>query len=133
MNQIILLDTNAVIQLFRGANEALRRAISGKTNIVLPLVVYAELKVGIDSAPSEHGPEREFLERMLATPGAEVHRMTERTASFYSRIFNYLRKQGSPIPTNDIWIAAEAMDVGGTLFSDDRHFLKIPMLDLIHS
>ena len=43
----------------------------------------------------------------------------------------HLKKNGTPIPTNDIWIAASTLEAGGVLFTHDKHFLKIPMLDTI--
>ena len=130
MNRPLFLDTNAIIRIFKGTNDAARQALNNATRIAIPLVVYAEIKAGLDSQPSLRRKERELFESLLATPGVEIHRPTEKTANFYSRIFNQLKKQGTPIPTNDIWIAAETMDADGTLFSDDHHFRSIPMLDL---
>ena len=131
MNHPLFLDTNAIIQIFKGANESARQALASATHIVIPLVVYAEIKTGLDSQPALRRKEQELFEAFLATPGVEIHHPTEKTANFYSRIFNQLKKQGTPIPTNDIWIAAETMDADGTLFSDDHHFRSIPMLDLL--
>ena len=54
-----------------------------------------------------------------------------RTAVEYSRVYNQLKAQGTPIPINDIWIAAEVFETGGQLYSCDGHFAKIPMLDWI--
>ncbi|MCP4151118.1 MAG: type II toxin-antitoxin system VapC family toxin [bacterium] len=52
------------------------------------------------------------------------------TADFYAQIFNNLKRKGTPIPTNDIWIAASAMQNGLALFSLDNHFLHIDGLIL---
>ena len=71
------------------------------------------------------------LEQLLSLPNVEVHLMTLRTAVEYSRIYNQLKAQGTPIPINDIWIAAEVFETGGQLYSCDGHFAKIPMLDWI--
>ena len=46
-------------------------------------------------------------------------------------IFNLLKRKGTPIPTNDIWVAAAMMECGGRLFTRDKHFLDVPMLDTL--
>jgi tRNA(fMet)-specific endonuclease VapC len=46
----------------------------------------------------------------------------------YAAIINYLRKNGTPIPTNDIWIAASAMEYGLKVITTDRHYLNIPLI-----
>ena len=51
--------------------------------------------------------------------------ITTVTAEFYSLIINQLRQKGTPIPTNDIWIAAITMEHGATLATDDSHFSRI--------
>jgi len=52
----------------------------------------------------------------------------ERTTHEYSRLAAQLRKQGTPIPTNDLWIAALALQHGLTLYARDRHFDHLPQL-----
>jgi tRNA(fMet)-specific endonuclease VapC len=47
------------------------------------------------------------------------------TADRYSRIAAQLRQQGTPIPTNDIWIAAQTVENGAELITTDKHFEKI--------
>jgi tRNA(fMet)-specific endonuclease VapC len=58
----------------------------------------------------------------------EIHAIDEDTAEFYAEIMSRLRKLGTPIPTNDIWIAATAFQHGLRLFSKDAHFRFIPGL-----
>ena len=50
------------------------------------------------------------------------------TSDRYSRIATQLKHQGTPIPTNDLWIAAQTMEHGAELISSDRHFEKVPGL-----
>lgn len=130
MSETVILDTNAIIRLFKGTGREVERALSRCSRLVIPLAVYGEFLAGLahDVGASS---ERTLMAELLSTPRTDVHRPTEKTAQFYAKILNQLRKQGRPIPTNDIWIAAEAMEVGGTLYSYDRHFGEIPLLDWV--
>ena len=125
----VILDTSAVIRLFRGNSREISRAVMGATRIVIPLAAYAELAVGFELDGASSKNEAELLEELLATPGASVHKPDERTARFYAKIFAQVKRRGRMIPTNDIWIAAEAMDIGGVLYSSDKHFHEVPLLD----
>jgi len=130
MSRLIVLDTNALIRLFKGTSREVERALMSCSRLVIPLASYGEILEGLEQGVGGKA-ERSLLEELLATPNTEVHHPTEATAQYYARIFNQLRKQGTPIPTNDIWIAAETMALGGTLYSYDRHFHQIPILDWV--
>ena len=127
MNATLILDTSAVIRLFKGTSREIGRAIAGAARIVIPLAAYAELQSGFERQGALR--ERQLLDSLLSTPGASVHHPDERTGVFYAKIFNLLRDNGTMIPTNDIWIAAEAMAIGGVLYSSDRHFGSVALLD----
>ena len=127
MNATLILDTSAVIRLFKGTSREIGRAIAGAARIVIPLAAYAELQSGFERQGASR--ERQLLDSLLSTPGASVHHPDERTGVFYAKIFNLLRENGTMIPTNDIWIAAEAMAIGGVLYSSDRHFGSVALLD----
>lgn len=71
---------------------------------------------------------REELNLFLDSPRVLVHPIDEGTADFYASILNNLKMAGTPIPTNDIWIAALAFQYGYQLFSKDNHFSLIPGL-----
>ncbi|MFO8085750.1 MAG: type II toxin-antitoxin system VapC family toxin [Desulfobacterales bacterium] len=68
---------------------------------------------------------REELEVFLDSPRVVVHPIEVETADFYAAILNQLKTAGTPIPTNDIWIAASAYQHGYKLFSNDKHFAFI--------
>jgi predicted nucleic acid-binding protein len=70
------------------------------------------------------------LESFLDSPSVGVIPVTEGIASVYARIFRVLKANGTPIPQNDMWIAACAVDAGATLLSSDAHFASIPLLDM---
>lgn len=129
MIETVLFDTNALLRLFKGTSETVKKMLMRAQRVVIPLAVYGEFSAGLDLAAASRKCERDLFHEFLTMPNVEVHRPTEATARFYAKIFRELKKAGRPIPTNDIWIAAEAMEIGGHLCSCDRHFDKIPMLD----
>ena len=116
----VLLDTNAYSALMRGHREvaALVRRSEG---VLLSSVVVGELLYGF-----RHGSRFEKnaarLEAFLADPYVAPVPVTLDTADRFGRIAALLRRRGEPIPTNDIWIAAQAMETGADLLSSDAHF-----------
>ena len=79
-------------------------------------------------ALSLDGPAPLTLERFLASPRVGVLYADEATTRSYAGLFAQLRRQGTPIPTNDLWIAALAVQHGLALHSRDAHFDSIPQL-----
>ena len=71
---------------------------------------------------------REELNIFLDSPRVVVHAISVDTAEFYASILNNLKLAGTPIPTNDIWIAAVAFQHGYKLFTKDKHFESVPGL-----
>ena len=66
-----------------------------------------------------------MLRRFLEHEAVEIAPVGEVTADRYSRIVMQLKKDGSPIPINDVWIAAQAMEHGAELLASDRHFEQV--------
>ena len=66
--------------------------------------------------------------QFLSHEAVEKTGISDITADRYSRIAKVLKNQGTPIPTNDIWIAAQKMEFGAELVKMDQHFKKIPGL-----
>ncbi len=71
-----------------------------------------------------------LLDEFLDQPWVELQLVTRTTADRFGRIAAALRKAGTPIPTNDIWIAAHAFETGAELISLDRHFESVRGLPL---
>jgi tRNA(fMet)-specific endonuclease VapC len=71
---------------------------------------------------------RRKLMEFLRDPHVEVALVDHRTAEIYAEFLFFLRDKGKPIPTNDIWIAAQARQSGGELAARDGHFAELPML-----
>lgn len=124
----LALDTNRYRDLCDGAPEAVD-AVARAQEVFLPLFVLAELRAGF--AVGRRGLENErILARFLDKPGVEVLVPGETTTRVYADLYRQLRAQATPIPTNDLWIAALALEHGLTLHSRDPHFRHLPQLDV---
>jgi predicted nucleic acid-binding protein len=71
------------------------------------------------------------LQQFLRKPGIEILFPGEVTTRSYARLYRQLRLQGTPIPVNDLWIAAQVVEHNLTLCSRDRHFGHLPQLDVL--
>lgn len=125
----ILLDTNAYTGWKRGDGataELVRRA----AEIVFSAIVAGELHFGFRRGSRTRRNLTE-LDELLASPFVRFLDVTATTADRFGRIALDLRRKGKPIPTNDIWIAAHAMETGADLVSFDRHFEVVDGLVLV--
>lgn len=122
----ILIDTNAYAAFKRGDPDAvavLRRA----PEIGLCPTVLGELLAGFAGGSQAARNRRELAEFVL-TPRVRQLSVDAETAEHYAAIFAVLRRKGRPVPTNDLWIAAVAMQHGYALFSLDAHFTEMENL-----
>ena len=116
----ILLDSNAYSEFMRGKHRV-REVVQGAEEILLSAVVVGEQLYSFrqDQRFEQNFAElRSFLER----PYVSFVSVGPVTSDRYSRIMASLKAKGRPIPTNDVWIAAHAMETGADLVSADRHF-----------
>jgi predicted nucleic acid-binding protein len=125
----ILIDTKCYSELDEGEPEAINR-IQTATEVWVPLIVLGELFAGFELGSRKELNEKQ-LEDFLARPSVRVMFPDGETARHYGRIFQLLRRQGTPIPTNEIWIAALALQHQLVLDSADRHFTYVPGLMLL--
>jgi len=116
----ILLDTNAYSAIGRG-HPAATEILRGAEGVILSTVMLGEVLAGF-RAGSRWQENLANLNRFLAEPRVQVAPVSRTTADRYSRIWAALRRKGKPIPTNDVWIAAHAMETGADLISFDPHF-----------
>lgn len=114
----MILDTNAVSALFAG-DEALGELLSAQPRHHLPVIVLGEYRFGL--LRSHH---RERLGRLLEilVRESDVLLVDETTAEIYASVREDLRAQGQPIPENDLWIAALALQHEQPVVSRDGHF-----------
>jgi len=125
----LALDTNRYVDFCRDVN-GVAETLETAEAIYLPFPVLAELRAGF--AVGSHGPENErTLRRFLMQTGVSVLFADEQTTHQYASVFRQLRSQGTPIPTNDIWIAALVLQHDLALYARDRHFDHLPQLVMV--
>ena len=122
----LLVDTSAYSEFLRGGEEV-GEAIRSADLLCLSPVIVGELLAGFRKGDRQRKNESE-LKRFLASPRVDIVDIDFETAERYSLIWLALQKAGTPIPTNDLWIAATAMQHGLRLITLDRHFLKVPQV-----
>ena len=118
-----MLDTSAYVGFKRNAVEAVEIIVKAELIFFSP-VVLGELMFGFRNS-TRFKENMDDLDRFLDHDAVELLAIGKITSDRYSRIAAKLRQQGTPIPTNDIWIAAQAMEQGAELITSDRHFEKI--------
>ena len=116
----IMLDSNAYSRLMRGDDQT-ATMVRDATEILMSAIVVGELLYGFRSG-SRFDRNIADLRAFLDNPYVSFVPVGFTTADRYSRIAAALRAKGNPIPTNDVWIAAHAMETGADLASADRHF-----------
>ena len=122
----IAIDTNRYRSFVDAEPEAVTIFRTAAT-IWVPLIVLAELRAGF--AVGRHGAHNEgTFEKFLHRPRVRVLLPTMETTRHYARIFRQLRIAGTPIPTNDLWIAALVVQHELTLYTQDAHFEALPQI-----
>lgn len=122
----LALDTNRYTDLCRGDARVLE-TVEACDEVWLPFIVLAELRAGF--AVGSQGPQNEaVLRRFLLKPGVDILYADEQTTHHYASLYRQLRKQGTPIPTNDMWIAALVLQHSLILYDRDAHFDTLPQL-----
>lgn len=118
MNGDYLLDTNIVIALF--AEEQLVLDKIGQANsIFIPAIVIGELYYGAYNSSKKEENEAKIDVFVISSNILDYEQFV---AKIYGKIKKLLKDKGKPIPENDIWIAALAMQYDLTLVSRDAHF-----------
>ena len=122
----VALDTNRYTGLSRG-DEFVVNLIATADEIWLPFVVLGELRAAF-AAGSQEARNEAVLRRFLLKPGVGILYAGEQTTHHYASVYRQLRKQGTPIPTNDMWIAALVLEHSLVLCARDAHFDALPQL-----
>lgn len=122
----LLLDTNRYTDLAKG-DEVVLRLVREAEEVHVPFVVLAELRAGFLHGTRGSANEG-ALARFVASPRVTVDYADDETCHQYARLYAQLRRQGTPVPTNDLWIAALATQHGLFLCSRDPHFAYLPQL-----
>ncbi|MHB8874891.1 MAG: PIN domain-containing protein [Myxococcaceae bacterium] len=128
MPRCIALDTSAYSHL-RGGDERVIEFVAEAAQVCLPVTVLGELDAAFRWGTRRKDNEarlREFLE----APFISVLEVTVDVARRYGQVMAGLRRKGTPVATNDIWIAAATLDAGAHLVTFDHDFEMIDALDL---
>ena len=123
----LVLDTSAYSH-FRAGDDRVLDLIAAAEMVFLPTIVLGELEAGFALGRREL-ENRTLLTEFLAEPFVAVLPVTPTVARHYGRLFASLRRAGTPIPINDIWIAATTFDCGGHLLTFDGDFSNVAALD----
>lgn len=122
----VAVDTNTYTDAARAVPRAVE-VLRSASEIWIPFVVLGELRAGFACGTSGRKNEA-LLVRFLNSPRVRSAWADESTTHVYARVFAELRSRGTPIPTNDLWIAALAIQHDLVLFSRDEHFALLPQI-----
>jgi len=119
----LVLDTSAYSRMRRGHPEVLSLLAAAET-VLIPTIVLGELQAGFRLG-SRTAENRVILGEFLDEPFTAVLEVTAAAAAVYGELFAQLREAGTPIPINDVWIAACAVEARAHLVTFDRDFERI--------
>jgi predicted nucleic acid-binding protein len=125
----LLIDTNVYNYAFNGDPEIIQ-TLQRAQKISICAITIGELLSGFKAGTNE-SQNRAELGEFLDSPRVQLLVVDEDTSEFYAEILNALKKKGNPIPTNDIWIAAIALQHGLKLYTNDQHFKYVPGILLV--
>ena len=126
----VCLDTNAYCRLM-GGHAPLTQLLESADELLVPATVLGELHAGFELGSRREANRRQLTE-FLAAPGVEIAVVTAAIAERYGILVRQLTRQGTPIPTNDIWIAAVVLETGTRLVTYATHFEHIPGIIILN-
>lgn len=124
----ILLDTNAYSSLLGGDVKILDTLGIAET-VYMSIFVLGELFAGFKEGKKED-ENKKILQKFLLKPTVKIVNVTIETAEIFGFVKKKLKQAGTPIPINDVWIAAHAFETSSTIITYDKHFQSIPGLRL---
>jgi tRNA(fMet)-specific endonuclease VapC len=124
----IILDTNAYAHLLAGDDNVLG-AVSSAETIYMSVFVLGELYAGFSGGVKKR-ENNETLQRFLMKSAVKILSASAETAEVFGQVKFNLKRSGTPLPINDLWIAAHALETGSVIVTYDTHFKSIPGLRL---
>jgi predicted nucleic acid-binding protein len=121
-----MIDTSAYAAFLRG-HPGIKLSLQRAGGISLTPVVLGELLSGFRLGKNERR-NRSILQDFLSSSRVDLLDIDEETSERYAVILHHLRTKGTPIPTNDVWIAASAMQYGLKVLTTDKHYIEIPQI-----
>lgn len=123
------LDTSAYSDFNRG-DSRLKEWFIVDNEILISQVVIGELRAGFANG-NQRGVNEQLLQKFLDSPNVRAVTLTDKTSKLYAEIYLRLRKAGTPVGTNDMWIAAMSLEHDASLLTTDTDFSYVPDLVLI--
>ena len=124
----ILIDTNAYAAFMAG-DEGVLEALATADTAYLSVIVLGELHAGFcGGTRARHN--RAQLQQFQRKSTVRVLDVTAETAEIFGQIKTTLKQAGTPLPLNDVWLAAQAIDTGAVMVTYDLHFRRVPGLRL---
>ena len=120
------VDTNIVVEFFRG-NKKVINYLNENKNFIISAIVLGELEFGVQNAKQQQKHSNQLRDFMVAV---NVINTDKETSVLYGKIKTELRKSGKPIPENDNWIAALALQHNLILVTNDAHFDSVNSLKM---
>ena len=125
-----VVDTNVLITfLERGSRVA--DALGRFDKLLVPAAVDAEFRAGLDLATRAGHRRAQVLDGFLGESSVAFVPADRDVSSKYAMLYRVLKRQGTPIPVNDIWIAASALVLNVPLCTFDQHFRNVPLLEVV--
>ena len=124
----IVFDTNIIIDLFK-KNQQVRNVVARTDAVCIPLIVLGELRLGARRSLERSVKEKEIADFMATSV---LLLLNEHTTNLYADLKAALLEKGRPIPENDIWIAAIAVQQNLPLYTHDEHFREVDGLQLFN-
>ena len=119
----VLLDTNAYVALMRG-DERVVEGLAAADLVYLSVVVLGELETGFRGG-SQCRRNREVLQDFLSKQSVDTLPVSRETADVFGELKSRLKARGKPLPINDVWLAAHAVETGAVLITYDAHFAEL--------
>ncbi len=120
----IVLDTNAYTRMLAGDEEVLN-IVASVEKVFMSIFVIGELQSGFLGG-NKYRDNRDTLKSFLSKTTVKILNATNETAEIYGSLKHALKKEGTPLPINDVWIAAHSIETGSLIVTYDKHFDKIP-------
>lgn len=124
----ILIDTNAYASFLSG-DRAVLDVLAETEMVYLSIFVLGELYAGFKGGNREI-ENIAILKKFISKPTVRILDANNETAEIFGMLKNALKSAGTPLPINDVWIAAHAMEVGAVIVTYDTHFVRVPGIRL---
>jgi tRNA(fMet)-specific endonuclease VapC len=126
----LVLDTNTYCDYAEGLPDVVDIMATHSQYLFIPSIVLGELHFGFMKGSRQQFNEKK-LRQIISRLKIEIIDVNADVARKYADIYRSLERKGTPIPINDVWIAACCMEVGGTLLTRDQHFEAVDQIEMI--